>query len=304
MSLAFDVNRWWPAPLLPRQDGRDLALLFVVAALSFLAGLAAVGALAGAPRGRGLAHRADRLGHRHRARPRDRDRRRGRRARRRRGLRRQGRRRGPRAGTRPRPQALIAPWIGSGGLPPDLPTPRLVAIDLDRKAPATGAAIAAALKAHGVDADVDDHSRWSAQIMRAGAATEGVALAIFALIVAVLGAVVAFATRQGLAARHDVVEALHLAGATDGYIARLFQARFARSAAQASLAGAALAAIAAAALKASTAGDDAADRPAADRLDRPRRRCAVPGAGRADRGHHRAPDGDGGAGRAAVRAWK
>jgi len=47
MSLAFDVNRWWPAPLLPRQDGRDLALLFVVAALSLLAGLAAVGALAG-----------------------------------------------------------------------------------------------------------------------------------------------------------------------------------------------------------------------------------------------------------------
>ena len=44
-------------------------------------------------------------------------------------------------------QALIAPWIGSGGLPADLPTPRLVAVDLDRKAPASGAAIAAALKA-------------------------------------------------------------------------------------------------------------------------------------------------------------
>jgi cell division transport system permease protein len=52
-----------------------------------------------------------------------------------------------------------------------------------------------------------------------------------------------------------VVEALHLAGATDGYIARLFQARFGRSAAQASLAGAVLAALAAAALKLTTAGD-------------------------------------------------
>jgi cell division transport system permease protein len=91
--------------------------------------------------------------------------------------------------------------------------------------------------------------------MRAGAAAEGIAAAIFALIVAVLAAVVAFATRQGLAARHEVVQALHLAGATDGYIARLFQARFARSAAQAALAGAALAAIAAGALKLATAGD-------------------------------------------------
>ena len=51
-----------------------------------------------------------------------------------------------------------------------------------------------------------------------------------------LAAVIAFATRQGLAARRELVEALHLAGATDGYIARLFQARFARSAAQAGLA--------------------------------------------------------------------
>ena len=70
--------------------------------------------------------------------------------------------------------ALIAPWIGAGALPPDLPTPRLVAVDLDRKAPASGAAIAErALKAAGVDADVDDHSRWTAQIMRAGGGDRG-----------------------------------------------------------------------------------------------------------------------------------
>jgi cell division transport system permease protein len=254
VTLAFDVNRWWPAPLLPRQDGRDLALLFVVAALSLLAGLAAVGALAGHRAAEGW--RSELTGSATVI------------------VRAQGTETPDEAAARAadvvsgvkgvaearalepaKAQALIAPWIGPGALPPDLPTPRLVAIDLDRRAPATGAAIAAALKAHGVDADVDDHSRWSAQIMRAGAATEGVALAIFALIVLVLGAVIAFATRQGLAARHEVVEALHLAGATDGYIARLFQARFARSAAQASLAGALLAAVAAAALKASTAGD-------------------------------------------------
>jgi cell division transport system permease protein len=91
--------------------------------------------------------------------------------------------------------------------------------------------------------------------MRAGAAVEAIAVAIFALIVAVLAAVVAFATRQGLSARHEVVEALHLAGATDAFIARLFQARFARSAAQAGLAGAVLAAVAASGLKLAGEGD-------------------------------------------------
>jgi len=254
VSLAFDVSRWWPAPLLPRQDGRDLALLFVVAALSLLAGLAAVGALAGHRAAEGW--RTELVGSATVV------------------VRPQGTESPDEAAARAadvvagvkgvaearaleaaKAQALIAPWIGPGALPPDLPTPRLVAIDLDRKAPASGADIVRALKAHGIDADVDDHSHWSAQIMRAGAAVEAIAAAIFALIAAVLVAVVAFATRQGLSARHEVVQALHLAGATDGFIARLFQARFARSAAQASLAGAVLAAVAAATLKLASAGD-------------------------------------------------
>jgi cell division transport system permease protein len=255
MSLAFDPGRWWPAPLLPREDGRDLALLFVVAALSFLAGLAAVGGLAGQRAADGwrseLAGSATVI------------------------VRAQGADTPDQAAARAaevvsgvkgvaearaldaaKANALIAPWIGPGVLPPDLPAPRLIAVELDRKAPASGPQIARALKAAGVDADVDDHSRWAAQIMRAGATMEGIAAALFLLILAVLGAVIAFATRQGLAARRDVVEALHLAGATDGFIARLFQARFARSAAQASLAGALLAVVAAAALKGLSAGDE------------------------------------------------
>lgn len=254
MSLAFEPRRWWPAPLLPREDGRDLALLFVVAALSLLAGLAAIGGLAGHRAAAGW--RSELTGSATVV------------------VRAQGTETADEAAARAagvvsgvkgvaearalepaKAQALIAPWIGPGALPPDLPTPRLIAVDLDRKAPASGADIARALKAAGVDADVDDHSRWSAQIMRAGAATEAIAAAIFVVIIATLAAVVGFATRQGLAARHEVVEALHLAGATDGFIARLFQARFARSAAQASLAGALLAALAAAALKLATGGD-------------------------------------------------
>jgi cell division transport system permease protein len=255
MSLAFDPDRWWPAPLLPRGDGRGWSLLFVVAALSFLAGLAAVGALAGERAAAGW--RSELTGSATVI------------------VRPQGADTPDEAAARAeeavagvkgvaqalpldsaKTAALLAPWIGPGGLPPDLPTPRLIAVELDPKAPATGDAIRQALKTAGVDADVDDHSRWAAQIMRAGAAMAAVAAAIFALILAVLGAVIAFATREGLAARREVVEALHLAGATDGYIARLFQARFARSVAQAGLVGALLAVAAAVALKLASAGDE------------------------------------------------
>lgn len=254
MSLAFDPRRWWPAPLLPRQDGRDLALLFVVAALSFLAGLGAVGALAGARAAEGW--RSELTGAATIV------------------VRAQGADTPDEAAARAaevvsgvkgvaearaldaaKAQALIAPWIGPGALPPDLPVPRLVAVELDPKAPATGDDLRRALKAAGVDADVDDHSRWSAQIMRAGATLEATGAALFVLLLAVLGAVIGYATRQGLTARRDVVEALHLAGATDGFIAQLFQLRFAQAAAQAGLAGAALAVLAAIVIKLSSAGD-------------------------------------------------
>jgi len=56
----------------------------------------------------------------------------------------------------------------------------------------------------------------------------GWARGVFVLIAAAAAAVVAFATRAGLAGRRDVVEVLHMTGAEDGFIARLFQVRFAR----------------------------------------------------------------------------
>jgi len=68
-------------------------------------------------------------------------------------------------------------------------------------------------------------------------------LAVFGLISLAAAATVAFATRAGLAARREVVEVLHLSGAEDSFIARLFQLRFARMAAMAGLFGAGGAAI-------------------------------------------------------------
>jgi cell division transport system permease protein len=72
---------------------------------------------------------------------------------------------------------------------------------------------------------------------------------VFLLIAGAAGAVVAFATRSGLAARRDVVEVLHLTGAEDSQIANLFELRFARIAAVAGAIGATAAALAGAVLR-------------------------------------------------------
>jgi len=238
---------WWPAALLPKQDGRQTSLFFVIAVLSFLACLAAIGALAAGRaaegwkqqligsatvvvRAQGLespdaaaARAAETLA----------------------GV------KGvveARALERSEADALIARFLGPGPIPADLPTPRLVAVDLAKAQPATTAELSRALAADGVDATVEDHSVWTAEIMRSGALARWVAIGLLVLIVATTGAAVAFATRQGLAARRDLVEILHLAGATDDFIARLFQLRFARMAAFAGGAGGAAAALAGAGL--------------------------------------------------------
>jgi cell division transport system permease protein len=242
MSERFDPARWKPAPFLPEGDGRQGSLIFVVAVLSFLACLTAMGVLAGDRAARGwttqLTGEATVIVR-------------------------------PRGGETPDAAAaraaealsgvtgvaearalepakaydLIRPWLGDVSDLEDLPVPRLVAVTLDPRHPADARRLDQALKSEGVDATVDDHSVWIKDIRRAGGVVAGLGLSIFLVIAAAAAAVVAFATRAGLAARRDVVEVLHLAGAEDGFIARLFQLRFARVAGLAGLIGAGAAAV-------------------------------------------------------------
>jgi len=133
---------------------------------------------------------------------------------------------------------LIKPWLGDVADLEDLPVPRLVAVELDHKAAPSVEVLDGALKAQGLDATVDDHSLWIKDIKRSAGVARWVGASIFLLIAGAAAAVIAFATRAGLAARRDVVEVLHLAGAEHVLIAKLFQARFARIAATAGLFGA------------------------------------------------------------------
>ncbi len=248
-TTAAELKRRRPAPLLPRRDGRSLSLVIVVGVLSLLACLAGLAALAGNRAAGGWTREltgAATVVVR------------------------------PSAGETPaasaaraaealsgvpgvaeaaalepeRARALLDPWLGAGELGEDLPIPQLVTVTLEPDAPASRTALLAALQAAELDATVDDHRRWRADIERAGAASRAAAIAGALLIAWAAGAVIAFATKSGLAARRDVVEVLHLAGARDGYVARLFQWRFAALAGTAGLIGAAGAAALAAVARA------------------------------------------------------
>jgi cell division transport system permease protein len=248
MSEAFDQARWKPAPFLPEADARDPALLFVIAVLCFLACLTALGVVAGDRAARGWAGQLTgeatviiraRGGETPDAAA--------------------ARAAEALAGTpgvieaqaleREKAYELIRPWLGDVGELDDLPVPRLVAVKLDRKKPATAAVLERTLKAQGLDAVVDDHGLWIKDIQRAAGVVRWTAASVFLLIAGAAAAVVAFATRAGLAARRDVVEVLHLTGAEDQQISSLFEQRFARIAAVGGAAGAAAAAVLGAVLR-------------------------------------------------------
>jgi cell division transport system permease protein len=238
----LDPARWRPAPFLPDRDSRDGALIFVVATLCFLACLTALSVLAANRAARGwteqLSGEVTVI-----IRPKANETPDGAAARAAETLAGVPGVVEARALEKEKAEALVAPWLGDLEDLGDLPVPRLVAVKLDRKAPPATAALDRALRLQGLDAVVDDHSVWMADIKRAARIAQGFGAAVFLLIAAAAGAVVAFATRAGLAARREVVEVLHLSGAEDVFIAKLFQVRFARMAATAGLFGAGGAAI-------------------------------------------------------------
>jgi cell division transport system permease protein len=226
-SVAEKTERWRPAPLLPADRAQDAALVFVTAVLCFFACLAVLAAL-GADRAahgwmselKGSAtvlvrpsggDSADAAANRA--------------AEALAGVRGVAE---ARALERDKAEALVRPWLGEGVDLAGLPVPRLVAVELDRARPASAADLRRSLAAAGLDAAVDDHRRWTREILRGADIARAAAIAAAVLVLLAAAAVIVFATQAGLAARAGVVEVLHLAGAEDRLVADLFGWRFGR----------------------------------------------------------------------------
>lgn len=147
-------------------------------------------------------------------------------------------------------EGLLAAWLGDD-LPDDLPMPTLVDVRLHARADRADIAgeLHARLGAAGLEATLDDHSRWAGPLRRAAGAARALALGLLALTAGAAAAVTGFATRAGLAARAEVVNVLHLVGARDGFIAGEFSRRFAGLGLRAGALGALIAASGASALQ-------------------------------------------------------
>jgi cell division transport system permease protein len=138
---------------------------------------------------------------------------------------------------------LLVPWLGESGIAEDIPIPALIDVDLtpeghDRLAELTRLVTAAAPAAR-----VDDNGQWLAPLASLIGALKWLAAGLVLLMVGATAATVVLAARAALDMHRGTIEVLHLMGATDVQVARLFQRRIALDALFGGLIGFILAAL-------------------------------------------------------------
>lgn len=118
---------------------------------------------------------------------------------------------------------LVEPWIGSNEL--DLPQPAL--IDVDLAGDSAFQRLEAVVKRAAPGARVDSHATWLAPLKGLIDALRGLAWTLILLTGAATAASVVLASRAALNTHRETIDVLHLLGATDLQVARLFQRRIA-----------------------------------------------------------------------------
>ncbi len=120
---------------------------------------------------------------------------------------------------------LLRPWLGNAAQASALPLPAVLEVRLAPGEPAPDAALQTRLSAAVPGAFVESHGVWLQRLTVLARSLQACAAAALLLVAGVGAAVVAVATRAGLAARRDAIGIVHGLGATDGFIAGRFARR-------------------------------------------------------------------------------
>jgi cell division transport system permease protein len=128
--------------------------------------------------------------------------------------------------TKAESEKLLEPWLGAGLDLSQLPIPRLIVVRLRGQRSEDLATLRSALASAVPQADFDDHRIWAARLGTMADAVVTLAAALFALMMVAMGTAIGFATRGAMAGAREIVEVLHLVGASDAFIAREFEIHF------------------------------------------------------------------------------
>ena len=124
-------------------------------------------------------------------------------------------------------EKMLEPWLGAGGLEADLPVPAMIDVEMTPEAFAQRARLETALARISPSARVDSNAQWLAPLAKLISALKWLAAGLVLLMIVASGATVVLAARASLDMHRSTIEVLHLMGATDLQVARLFQRRIA-----------------------------------------------------------------------------
>ena len=136
---------------------------------------------------------------------------------------------------------LLEPWLGASAATVELPVPALIDVDLSADARAQLPQLREAVQEVAPTAVVSDVADWLGPFSGLLASLQWLAAGLVGLMIAATGATVVLAARSSLNTHSQTIEILHLMGATDQQIARMFQRRIALDVLFGGIVGAALA---------------------------------------------------------------
>jgi cell division transport system permease protein len=119
---------------------------------------------------------------------------------------------------------LLRPWLGSGAERLAVPLPAVIAVRLGDPALDTDR-LGRRLDEVAPGTLVESHGVWIRRLAVLARSLQACAALAVIVVAGVAAAVIAIATRGGLAARRESIEIVHGLGATDGYIAARFAGR-------------------------------------------------------------------------------
>lgn len=125
-------------------------------------------------------------------------------------------------------EKLMSPWIGNKVDLSTLPIPRLLDVKLKPNAELNYDEITRGLRLLTTNASIDNHRLWLNRLIKFATSLKTVALAILLMVVAICAFSVYYSARTSLNINMNSIEILHIIGAKDDYIAKLYAKNYAK----------------------------------------------------------------------------
>ena len=125
----------------------------------------------------------------------------------------------------------LEPWLGTDLDAAQIPVPALIDVDLSgtaRENDAAAQAIASAAHALSPEIRTQPHAAYLAPVAALISTIGWIAMGVVALMVVATGCVVVLAAKGAHATHRGTIDVMHMLGATDGQVMRLFQRRMTR----------------------------------------------------------------------------